>query len=153
MRKAFFNVTLTEAERQHLRKRISDGKGSARRLNHARILLKADTSLGQPKLFDHEIADMLETSPSTVYRVRRRFVEEGLEAAIEPKYSEQHHTPKLDGEQEAHLVALACSPPPQGQKRWTLRLLADKMVELDYIDSLSHEKVRRVLKKMNLSLG
>lgn len=153
MRKAFFNVTLTEAERQHLRKLISDGKGSARRLNHARILLKADTSLGQPKRYDHEIADMLETSPSTVYRVRRRFVEEGLEAAIEPRYAEQHHTPKLDGEQEAHLVALACSPPPEGQKRWTLRLLADKMVELEYIDSLSHEKVRRVLKKMNLSLG
>lgn len=153
MRKALFNVTLTEEERQYLRKLISDGKGTARRLNHARILLKADTSLGQPKRFDHEIADMLETSPSTVYRVRRRFVEEGLQAAIEPRHVEQHHTPKLDGEQEAHLVALACSPPPEGQKRWTLRLLADKMVELDYIDSLSHEKVRRVLKKMNLSLG
>lgn len=153
MRKALFNVTLTEAERQHLRKLISDGKGSARRLNHARILLKADTSLGQPKRYDHEIADMLETSPSTVYRVRRRFVEEGLPAAIEPRYTEQHHTPKLDGQQEAHLVALACSPPPEGRKRWTLRLLADKMVELDYIDSLSHEKVRRVLKKTNLSLG
>jgi transposase len=153
VRKALFNVTLTEEERQHLRKLISDGKGSARRLTHARILLKADTRLGQKKLYDHEIADMLETSPATVYRVRRRFVEESLEAALEPRYAEQHHTPKLDGEQEAHLVALACSPPPEGQKRWTLRLLADKMVELDYIDRLSHEKVRRVLKKMNLNLG
>ncbi len=146
MRK-LYNVTLTEDERTYLRKLIAVGKGSARRLTHARILLKADTRTGQPKWTDRDIAVALEVGPATVYRVRRRFVETGLDAALEPRYAERHHTPKLDGEREAHLIALACSPPPAGQKRWTLRLLADTMVELAYVDSVSHETVRRALKK------
>jgi transposase len=151
--KRLYNVTLTEEERECLRKLISVGRGSARKLAHARILLQADTSRGQRKLSDQGIAEALEVGTATVFRVRRRFVEEGLEAALNPRHAERHHKPKLDGEQEAHLIALACSPPPEGHKRWTLRLLADKMVELEYVDSLSHEMVRRVFKKTNLSLG
>jgi transposase len=151
--KVLYNVTLTSEEREQLRKLISTGKGSARRLLHARILLKADTSGGQRKSADQEIAQMVECGSATVFRVRRRFVEEGLTAAIEPRHAERHHQPKLDGEQEAHLIALICSPPPEEYQRWSLRLLADKMVEMNYIDSVSHEKVRRVLKKTNLSLG
>ncbi len=148
-----YNVILTEDERAYLRKLIAVGKGSARRLAHARILLKADTSTDQPKWTDREIATALEVGTATVYRVRRRFVETGLDAALEPRYADRHHTPKLDGEREAHLIALACSQPPEGQHRWTLRLLADKMVELAYIDSLSHETVRQALKKTNSSHG
>ncbi len=148
-----YNVILTEDERAYLRKLIAVGKGSARRLAHARILLKADTSTGQLKWADREIATALEVGTATVYRVRRRFVETGLAAALEPRYAERHHTPKLDGEREAHLIALACSQPPKGQHRWTLRLLADKMVELAYIDSLSHETVRQALKKTTSSHG
>jgi len=151
--KRLYNVTLTEEERQDLHKLISVGQHPAQKLAHARILLKADTALGQPKLSDQAIAQALEVSPATVARVRRRFVEAGLEAALNPRFVERHHVPKVDGEAEAHLVALVCSPPPEGHARWTLRLLAEKMVELAYIDSLSHELVRRVLKKMNLSLG
>jgi transposase len=151
--KRLYNVTLTETERQDLHKLISTGKHSAQKLIHARILLKADTALGQPKLSDKRIAQALEVGDSTVARVRRRFVEEGLDAALNPRFVERHHVPKVDGEAEAHLVALVCSPPPAGHARWTLRLLAEKMVALEYVDSLSHELVRRVLKKMNLSLG
>ena len=151
--KILYNITLTTEVRENLQKLISTGKGSARRMLHARILLKADNSQGQKKYADQEIAQMLECGTATVFRVRRRFVEQGLSAAIEPRHAERHHEPKMDGDQEAHLIALACSTPPEGHKRWTLRLLADKMVELKYIDSVSHEKVRRVLKKMRPSLG
>jgi transposase len=151
--KVLYNVTLTREERDHLRKLISSGKGSARRLLHARILLKADTSSGQPKVADQAIAQMLECGSATILRVRRRFVEAGLTAALEPRYAERHHTPKLDGEQEAHLIALLCGPPPCGYQRWSLRLLADKLVELHYVDSVSHETVRQVLKKTNSSRG
>jgi transposase len=148
-----YNVTLTDEEREHLRKLISSGKGSARRLLHARILLKADSSRGQPKLADEEIAQMLECGSATIFRVRRRFVGAGLTASLEPRHAERHHRPKLDGEQEAHLIALLCGPAPEGYQRWSLRLLADKMVELHYVESVSHEQVRRVLKKTNSSLG
>jgi transposase len=151
--KVLYNVTLTTEEREQLHKLISTGKGSARRRLHARILLKADTNGGQKKLADQEIAQMLECGSATVFRVRRRFVEAGLSAAIEPRQAERHHQPKLDGEQEAHLIALIGSPPPDGYQRWRLRLLADKMVEMNYLDRVSHEKVRRVLKKTNVSLG
>jgi transposase len=151
--KRLYNITLTEEECQDLHKLISVGKHSAQKLAHARILLKADTAQGQKKLSDEAIAQALEVGTATVFRVRRRFVEAGLEAALNPQFVERHHPPKVDGVAEAHLVALVCGPVPQGHDRWSLRLLAEKMVELEYIDSLSHEMVRRVLKKMNLSLG
>jgi hypothetical protein len=96
----------------------------------------------------------LEVGTATVFRVRRRFVEDGLEAALNPRLPEQPHTsPKLDGKAEAHLLALACGQPPEGYARWTLRLLARRMVELEYIDSVSHETVRQVLKKTSSSRG
>jgi transposase len=135
-------VTLTNDERLTLDKLISAGKGAARRIAHARILLKADQGLT-----DEAIADAVETSRSTVERVRKRLVEEGLEAALDPRKPERPRSRKLDGRQEAQLIALACSAPPPGRVRWTLCLLADKMVELKYVDSLSYETVRRTLKK------
>jgi transposase len=135
-------VTLTDAERQDLRALISRGKGAARRLIHARILLKADQGLP-----DQAIVDEVEGSRPTVERVRRRFVEEGLEAALDPRRPDNPRPHKIDGEVEAHLVALACSAPPSGRDRWTLRLLADKLVELEYLPAVSHETVRQALEK------
>ena len=152
--KCLYNVTLTETERQDLHQLITTGRHAAQKLVHARILLKADTAQGQKKLSDEAIAEALEVGTATVFRVRRRFVEEGLEAALNPRLPEHPPTsPKLDGEAEAHLLALACGQPPEGYARWTLRLLARRMVELEYVDSVSHELVRQVLKKTNSSRG
>jgi len=141
-------VTLTESERSDLKAMISTGKGAARRLAHARILLKADQGLA-----DQAIADAVEVSRPTVERVRRRFVEEGMDIALDPYRPEKPRPCKVDGHLEAHLIALACSTPPTGAVRWTLRLLAATVVELEYVDSLSHETIRQVLKKTNCSLG
>ncbi len=143
MRKKYI-VTLTESEREALREIISTGKGAARRLAHARILLKADQGLT-----DEAIVEAVEVSRPTVERVRRRLVEEGMDSALHPNKPDKPRLRKLDGRAEAHLIALACSGPPQGQVRWTLRMLADRMVELEYVDSLSYETVRRTLKKTN----
>jgi len=128
---------------------IRAGKGAARRLAHARILLKADQSPGGPGWTDEAMAQALEVSIPTIERVRRRFVEEGLAAALDPRRPEKPRLRKLDGRLEAHLIALACGSPPTGEARWTLQLLADKMVELAYVDTLSYETVRRTLKKTN----
>jgi transposase len=141
-------VTLTESERSDLKAMISSGKGAARRLAHARILLKADQGL-----CDVAIAEAVEVSRPTVERVRQRFVEEGTNVALDPRRPEKPRPCKVDGHVEAHLIALACSEPPKGSVRWTLRLLATKAVELEYVDSLSHETVRQVLKKTNSSRG
>ena len=142
-----YRVTLTQPERQELEQLISRGKADARKLAHARILLQADESPGGPRRTDDQIAAALDTSTRTVERVRERFVEQGLEAALLPRPSKRVYARKLDGRQEAKLIALACSKPPAGKARWTLRLLADEMVELDVVDSLSHETVRQTLKK------
>jgi transposase len=117
-------------------------------LIHARILLKADQGLP-----DQTIVDEIEVSRPTVERVRRRFVEEGLEAALDPRRPETPRPHKIDGEVEAHLIALACSTPPPGRARWSLRLLADQAVELEYLDAVSHETVRQSLKKTSLPPG
>ncbi len=146
-------VTLTEEERQMLQAMLSRGKAAARKLTHARILLKADVSAGRPTLSDEVIAQGLEAGRATVERVRRQFVEEGLEAALERRKPRREYRRKLDGDGEARLIALACSRAPQGRSRWTLRLLADRMVALEQVDHLSHETVREVLKKTSLSLG
>ena len=116
-------------------------------------LLKADAAPGGPAWRDAAIAEGLEIGRATVERVRRQFVEEGLEAALVRRASCRQYRRKLDGDGEAHLVALACSKAPEGRSRWTLRLLADRMVQLEQVDHLSHETVRQVLKKTNLSLG
>jgi transposase len=120
---------------------------------HARILLKADISEGAPALDDATIAQEVEAGRATVERVRKEFVEEGLDAALERHKPRRQYRRKLDGDGEAHLVALACSRAPEGRSRWTLRLLADRMVALEQIEHLSYETVRDVLKKTNLSLG
>jgi transposase len=148
-----YRVTLTEAERQQLLALISAGKGAARRLAHARLLLKADQGPYGPGLPDEAVAAALELSRPTIERVRKRFVEEGLDAALDPRPSQRPKPFKLDGEQEAQLIAIACSAPPLGAARWTLRLLADRLVEIAMFDSVSYETVRQALKKTNLSLG
>lgn len=142
-------VTLTAEERQTLHDLITKGTGAARRLTHARILLKADQSPDGPACNDQAIAAAVEAGTATVERVRRRFVEYGFEAALDPYFVEQprQYPRKLDGEQEACLVALACSVPPEGAARWSLRLLADRLVELEVVDAISYETVRRTLKQ------
>jgi len=146
-----YRVTLTADERSDLAAMISKGKADARKLAHARILLQADESAGGPGRTDVEIAAALDTTTRTCERVRERFVEQGLEAALLPKPSKRIYARKLDGAREAKLIALACSKPPAGKKRWTLRLLADEMVELEYAEAVSHETVRRTLKKTRSS--
>jgi len=148
-----YRVRLTGEEHQVLNQLISKGKGAARKLLHARILLKADEGEGHQVWQDEAISTALEVSISTIERVRERFVEEGLQAALERKPPRREYQRKLNGEQEAHLVALVCSPPPEDRGRWTLQLLAAKMVELDYVDTVSSETVRQTLKKMNLNPG
>jgi len=152
MRKIYI-VTLTREERATLRELISSGKTAARKIIHARILLKADSSKGGSGWSDSAISKALDVGTATVERVRKRFVEESLEAALGRRKPRREYKRKLDGDGEAHLIALACSESPQGSARWTLRLLANRMVALGYIDKLSYQTVRRTLKKTNLSLG
>ena len=144
-----YRVTLEPDERGELEKLISRGKGAARRLAHARILLHADQSEGRLGKTDAEIAEAVRVSVATIERVRQRFVEEGLEAALNPRPSPRLYPRKLDGKAEARLIALACSPPPEGRARWTLRVLADRMVVLGYVDAVSHETVRTTLQQTN----
>jgi transposase len=149
-----YKVTLTAEERQLLQGLITTGKAAAKKLTHARILLKADAAGGGPAWDDQRIADATEVSTDTVARVRQRFVEHGLEAALTRK--KQDHPSrerKLDGRAEARLIALACSAPPDGRKEWTMKLLADRLVELEVVDTVCDETVRRVLKKTNSSRG
>jgi transposase len=142
-------VKLTKDERKRLRKLISAGTAPARMLNRARILLKTD--LGEHSegrvLTDREIAGMLETSTATVQRVRERFCTQGLDAALERSVPDRLYKRSLDGRAEARLIALACSEAPGGRDRWSMRLLADKAVELGIVESVSHETVRKTLKK------
>ena len=143
-----YRVTLTDEEREELRGMVSVGKSNACKLVRARILLLADQAAGGPWKSDAEIVEALGCGRATVERVRRQFVEEGLEQVLEPSPSRRVDERKLDGHAEAHRVALACGAPPEGRSRWTLRLLADRMVTLEQADSLSHETVRQTLKKM-----
>ena len=148
-----YRVTLTAEEREQLAAMLNKGKAAARSLTHARILLHADEQAGQPPATDAAICAALEVSPNTVARVRQLFVEAGLEAALQRRPACPPRPRKFDGHHEAYLVALTCSEPPAGRARWTLRLLADQMVALEYVDTISHETVRQTLKKTNLSPG
>lgn len=148
-REAKYIVRLEAAERDQLQNLIARGGRAASILTRARILLKADRSETGPTWKDERIAEFAETSLSTVLRVKRRFVEEGFEAALFRKPSPTRQYRKLDGDQEARLVALACSAPPQGRVRWTLQLLADRLVELEVVDAVSRDTVRRTLQKTN----
>ena len=146
-------VHLTDEQRLELRRRIAAGRGSARELAHARILLKADQSPGGPAWTDAAIARALDVSRATIERVRRRFVAQGLGAAVRRKRPARVYRRALDGEAEAHLVALSCSPPPDGRARWSMRLLAHRLVELRVVATVSDETVRRALKKTRSSRG
>ena len=141
-------VTLTDEEREGLEAMLAKGRAAARKLTRARILLKAETGPAGPGWTDEAIATALDVGRATVERVRKRMVEEGVDAALSDR-ARPARPRKVLGDEEAHLVALACSAPPDGQARWTLRLLAKRMVELEYLESLSHETVRQVLKKTN----
>ena len=147
-------VLLSADERDELKKIISSGRGPARLFTHARILLKADQSEGAPGWTDEKISEALEITVQTIERIRKQLVEEGFEAVLSRrKYKQKVSRKKVDGDVEAHLVALACSEPPGGRTRWTLRLLADSIVELGCVERISHETVRQTLKKTKLSLG
>ena len=147
-------VTLTPEERQRLADLLSAGKRSALTLTRARILLKADQADGGPAWPDDRIAEALDCGVRTVERVRQRFVERGLEAALGRKPQDRpSRERKLDGRAEARLIALACSEPPDGRAAWTLQLLADKLVELRVVDSVCDETVRRALKKTRSNRG
>jgi len=146
-------VTLTDEEREQLTQLISHGKAAAKKLTHARILLKADSSAGGPAWNDVAISVALEVGTATVERLRRQFVEEGLAAALERRASRRHYERKLDGMAEAHLIALSCSQAPEGRKEWTMQLLADRMVVLGHVPAISRETVRRTLKKTCSSPG
>jgi hypothetical protein len=151
MRKKYL-VTLTADEREHLAGLLRAGQRSALTLTRARILLKADQADGGPAWDDARIADALDCGQRTVERVRQRFVERGLEQALGRKPQDRpSRERKFDGDAEARLIALACSAPPQGRQRWTMKLLADKLVELEVFDAVSDETVRRVLKKTRSS--
>jgi transposase len=143
-----YRVTLTAEERQELDRLLSRGKADVRCLKHAQMLLKADEADGGPGWSDARIADAFDAGVATIERLRQRFVEEGLQAALRTyRTGTRLYERKLDGAQEAHLVALACSAPPDERARWTLRLLAQRMVELADVDTLSYETVRQTLKK------
>src|SRR5438270_1385980 len=147
-----YKVTLTTDERQSLHELISVGKAAALKLTHARILLKADAAPGGPAWTDARIAEAFEVHRTTVEQVRQRFVEQGFQAAlVRKKQDRPSRERKLDGAGEARLIALACSEPPRGRAAWTLRLLADRLVELEIVDTISTETVRQVLKKTSSS--
>lgn len=148
-----YHVLLTDDQRSRLQQMLNSGTTAARTLTHARILLKADEGPGGPHERDAAIAAAVEVSEPTVVRVRVRCATEGIEAALVPRPPRTTTPRTLDGAQEAHLIALACSTPPNGQGRWTLRLLANTFVTLDCGVPISHELVRRTLKKTRSNRG
>ncbi len=148
-----YKVTLTQEEREHLTELTSQGKIAARKLIHAQVLLHADENSASGSLKDTDIAKAIYTSRLTVERVRKRFVVEGLDSALNPKIQKHRKPKKLDGKAESFLIATACSAAPEGRTGWTLQLLADRLIECKIVDSISGECVRQTLKKTNLSLG
>ena len=148
-----YRVKLSGEEQEELKGLVSRGRGAAYKQTHARILLLVDESQGGGALKDEDIAQALKVGSATVERVRRRCVEEGVEAALGRRQQVNRRPRKLDGEGEAHLVAMACGEPPEGRASWTLQLLADRLVEWEIVDTICAETVRQTLKKTNSSLG
>jgi hypothetical protein len=146
-------VQLTDQERQYLEKLTSSGTAPARKLTRAHILLKSDSSANGPKWNYQQICSAYNVTPLTVMTVRKSYLEKGLEATLCRKKPEREYRHVLDGEAEAHLIALACSAPPEGRAVWTLRLLRDRMISLGYVERVSHETIRTTLKKTNSSRG
>ena len=149
-----YRVTLTPEERAGLEGMLAKGTAAAVTLTHARILLKADQAEGGPGWADARVVEALDVSKATVCRVRERFVEQGLGAALSRKPPDRVYAHKIDGRAEAHLIALACSEPPEGRGRWTMQMLADRMVTMGHLDGpVSDETVRRTLQKTRSSRG
>lgn len=149
-----FTVTLTKDEREELKQITTKGKHKSQKVINSLILLGCDEGEYQEKRStNEEISRVLKISMRKIDRVKRRFVVDGLYVALNGRKGSRVYAKKADGDFEAHLIALSCSEPPEGFSRWSLRLLADKVIELDYIDSISHESIRRILKKTNSSLG
>ena len=145
-------VELTSEERKQLQQLVKKGKVAGYKIRHAQMLLKADQGNKGPGWPDVQVAEVFAAHVTTVERLRKRFVEQGLEAALE-RNKRNNYARKLDGNGEAHLIAIACSDPPTGRSEWSLRLLADRLVELSVVDSISYMTVSRTLKKTNLSRG
>jgi transposase len=152
-RKIKYVVRLTSDERKMLFELIQKGKANKEKLNRARILLKADCGEEGENWNDDKIAEALYVSQKTVLNTRQTLIEEGLDKTLDRTPIQKKRTRIIQGEEEAYLIALTCGEPPKGHCRWTLRLLSTKMVELEYVDSVSHETIRDALKKMNLNLG
>jgi transposase len=152
MRKKYV-VSLSHSERETLERLVKTGNAPARKLTRAWILLKSNVNEDGPNWSYEQIGHAYDVSEVTVYLVRKSYAENGLEKTINRKKPDRDYEHRLDGEAEAHLIALACGEPPNGQKRWTLRLLRDRMIKLEYIEDVSHETIRTTLKKTNLSLG
>jgi hypothetical protein len=148
-----YHLTLTDEEREELTSLVKKGKGAARRLTRSRILLLADENRADGGWKDEDIANALSISQRTVERTREKCVMQGIESALNHTRPQNKKAPILDGEAEAKLVQLACSSPPDGYERWSLRLLTAKFVELEIVETVSRETIRITLKKMNLSLG
>lgn len=148
-----YKVTLSEEERSMLLALVSVGKTAARKITHARILLLADANSKDGSRTDRMIVKALQVGLISVGRVRKRFVEQGLEAALNRQIQLNRRAKKLDGEAEAFLLATACSTAPEGRTSWTLKLLANRLVECSFVDSISPESVRQTLKKTNSNLG
>jgi len=146
-------IKLTCEERSYLEKLVSTGEAPARKLRRARILLKSDCSEGGPNWTYEAICDALDVNPATITNIRKAFSEGGVEKALNRKTPEREYEHRLDGHAEARLVALVCGEVPNGYDRWSLRLLQERFVKLQIVESVSHETIRAVLKKMNLSLG
>jgi len=145
-----YPVELSDAQRQHLEKLTSSGTFPARQIKRAQVLLKSDMKANWSY---EQISEAFDVSAVTIARVRKDFVDHGLEAALQRKKPDREYEHLLDGEGEAHLIALACGEPPEGREHWSLRLLQSRFVKLGCAESISHETIRRVLKKKNLSLG
>lgn len=148
-----YKVTLTRQERDELMSITKGGTHTSKKVIHSLILLNCDEGEFSDKVNNDEVSKVLKIGMRTIDRVKKKFVEEGFEAALENSPTTRHYERKADGDVEAHLVALACSKAPEGFTKWSLRLLADKMIELEYVEDISYETVRRVLKKTNCSLG
>jgi len=154
MPKIKYRLSLTPDEREELEAIVARGKHNSQKVVNALILLNCDENAPKPRMKrEQDIADILHVSAMKIYRIKQRFVDEGMEVALNGHKGCRVYERKADGDFEAHLLALSCSDPPPGHVRWSLRLLADKLVELQYVDSISYETVRRVLKKTNSSLG
>jgi hypothetical protein len=154
MPKIKYRFALSHDERDELQGIVAKGKHNSQKVINALILLNYDEDALAPRtLREKEIANVLKVSAMKIHRVKQRFVEDGLDVALNGHESERVYKRKTDGDFEAHLIALSCSDPPEGQAQWSLRLLADKVVELGYVETVSHETIRRVLKKTKSSLG